>query len=78
MNMRDARWRLQLAARQLQTTRKNVIEVALDAGYDFEAAFNRAFKREFGLPPGQFRRAHIGKAVRPERERRPGRPRTAN
>lgn len=73
-----ARWRLQLAARLLQTTRKNVIEVALDAGYDSEAAFNRAFKREFGLPPGQFRRAHIGHAARPARERPAARPRTAD
>jgi AraC-like DNA-binding protein len=33
-----------------------VLEVALDAGYQSEAAFNRAFKREFGLPPGQYRK----------------------
>jgi AraC-like DNA-binding protein len=51
-----ARWRLQLAARLLQTTRKSVLEVALDAGYESEAAFNRAFKREFGRPPGQYRK----------------------
>lgn len=51
-----ARWRLQLAARLLQTTRMSVLEVALDAGYESEAAFNRAFKREFGLPPGQYRK----------------------
>ncbi len=51
-----ARWRLQLAARLLQTTRKSVIEVAFDTGYTSEAAFSRAFKREFGLPPGAYRR----------------------
>jgi AraC-like DNA-binding protein len=51
------RWRLQLAARLLQTTQKSVFEVALEAGYESEAAFNRAFKREFGLPPGQYRRS---------------------
>jgi len=55
-----ARWRLQLGARLLQTTRKNVLEVALDVGYDCEASFNRAFKREFGLPPGRFRKRHTG------------------
>jgi AraC-like DNA-binding protein len=55
-----ARWRLQLAARLLQTSLKNVLEVALDAGYESEAAFNRAFKREFGLPPGQFRKKLAG------------------
>src|SRR4030095_8261160 len=52
-----SRWRLQLAARLLQTTQKRVLEVALDAGYESEAAFNRAFKREFGLPPGQYRKS---------------------
>lgn len=51
-----ARWRLQLAARLLQTSRKTVVHVALDVGYESEAAFNRAFKREFGLPPAQYRR----------------------
>ena len=51
-----ARWRLQLAARMLQTTRESVIQVASEVGYDSEAAFNRAFKREFDVPPGQFRR----------------------
>jgi AraC-like DNA-binding protein len=50
-----ARWRLQLAARMLQTTREAVIQVASEVGYDSEASFNRAFKREFGIPPGKFR-----------------------
>jgi AraC-like DNA-binding protein len=48
-------WRLQLAARLLQTTQKTVINVAFDVGYESEAAFNRAFKREFGLPPARYR-----------------------
>jgi AraC-like DNA-binding protein len=51
-----ARWRLQLAARLLETSRKTVLQVAMDVGYESEAAFNRAFKREFGLPPAQYRR----------------------
>lgn len=50
------RWRLQLAARLLQTTQKTILHVALDVGYESQAAFNRAFKREFGLPPAQYRR----------------------
>jgi AraC-like DNA-binding protein len=50
-----AHWRLQLAAKLLHTTQKTVIEVAFDVGYESEAAFNRAFKREFGLPPAQYR-----------------------
>jgi AraC-like DNA-binding protein len=40
----------------LQTTQKTILHVAMDVGYESEAAFNRAFKREFGLPPAQYRR----------------------
>lgn len=50
-----ARWRLQLAARLLRTTRKTVAQVAGEVGYVSEAAFNRAFKREYGLPPARYR-----------------------
>jgi AraC-like DNA-binding protein len=50
-----ARWRLQLAARRLQTSRDTVLRVAAEVGYESEAAFNRAFKREFDLPPAQYR-----------------------
>jgi AraC-like DNA-binding protein len=28
----------------------------MDVGYESETAFNRALKREFGLPPAQYRR----------------------
>ena len=51
-----ARWRMQLAARLLETTHKPVLQLASDVGYESEAAFNRAFKREFDLPPAQYRR----------------------
>ena len=50
------RWRLQLAARALQSTSRSVAEIAVEVGYESEAAFNRAFKREFGQPPARFRR----------------------
>jgi AraC-like DNA-binding protein len=51
-----ARWRLQLAARLLETTDDSVLQVALKVGYESESAFNRAFKREFELPPARYRR----------------------
>jgi len=52
------RWRLQLAKRSLEKTPRGVAEIAADIGYESEAAFNRAFKREFGLPPGRYRSEH--------------------
>ena len=51
-----ARCRLQHAARLLQTTHRPIVQTALEVGYESEAAFNRAFKREFGVPPAQYRR----------------------
>jgi AraC-like DNA-binding protein len=52
------RWRLQLSARSLETTSRGVAEIAAEVGYESEAAFNRAFKREFGSPPGKYRLEH--------------------
>jgi len=52
------RLRLQLAARSLERTPRGVAEIAAEVGYESEAAFNRAFKREFGHPPGKYRRNH--------------------
>jgi len=52
------RWRLQLAARSLEKTSRGVADIAGDVGYESEAAFNRAFKREFGQPPGRYRSEH--------------------
>ncbi len=52
------RLRLQLASRSLERTSRGVAEIAAEVGYESEAAFNRAFKREFGQPPGRFRSDH--------------------
>ncbi|WP_407351159.1 helix-turn-helix domain-containing protein [Luteimonas sp. R10] len=46
-------------------TGKKVLRVAQDVGYESEAAFSRAFRRTFGVPPGQYRRER--KAVQPLR-----------
>jgi transcriptional regulator GlxA family with amidase domain len=51
-----SRWRLHLAARLLETTQDSVLQLAGDVGYESEAAFNRAFKREFGAPPARYRK----------------------
>ena len=53
-----ARWRMQLAAQALKVTSRGVANIAAGIGYESEAAFNRAFKRQFAVPPGQYRRQH--------------------
>ncbi len=55
------RWRLLRAAGAMRDGERMVslAEIAADAGYESEAAFNKAFKRMFGQPPGAFRRAHL-------------------
>ncbi len=50
-----SRWRLQLGARMLTSTSYSVARISGDVGYESEPSFNRAFKREFGAPPGRFR-----------------------
>lgn len=50
------RWRMTLARRALRDTGASIHEVAARYGYGSEAAFNRAFKRVVGVPPGAWRR----------------------
>ncbi|MEO7547616.1 MAG: AraC family transcriptional regulator [Ramlibacter sp.] len=50
------RWRLALAAQDLRAGKDAIARVAQSSGYQSEAAFSRAFKREFGLPPAAWRR----------------------
>lgn len=49
------RWRLQLGAQLLKSTSNSVAQIAAEIGYESESSLNRAFKREFGLPPARFR-----------------------
>lgn len=55
-----ARWRIQLGARLLRESNRTVATVALEVGYDSEAAFARAFKRMVGMPPAAWRRTQAG------------------
>lgn len=52
-----ANWRLQCAARLLEGQGVSIAQAAAAVGYESEAAFNRAFKKQVGLPPGAWRRA---------------------
>jgi AraC-like DNA-binding protein len=51
-----ASWRIQLGTRLLRESSRVVADIALEVGYDSEAAFARAFKRIVGMPPAAWRR----------------------
>jgi AraC-like DNA-binding protein len=50
------RWRMHLAAARLKHTSDTVELIAREVGYTSEHAFNRAFARHRGHPPGRYRR----------------------
>lgn len=50
------RWRMQVAARLLAEGAHKVGAIAAEVGYESEAAFSRAFKKETGLSPAAWRR----------------------
>jgi AraC-like DNA-binding protein len=54
-----AAWRMQLAAQALRDTGKSIAQIAYEVGYESEAAFTRAFRRELGQPPAAWRRQAI-------------------
>ncbi len=49
-------WRMQVASKLLCASKDTIASIALQVGYDSEAAFVRAFKRSAGAPPGTWRR----------------------
>lgn len=53
------RWRMELAAHRLRTTTDPIAPIAHSVGYTSEHAFNRAFTRIHGHPPGRYRTRHI-------------------
>jgi AraC-like DNA-binding protein len=48
--------RMQLARRELRETSDTIARIAERVGYRSEPAFNRAFKRVVGMPPGAVRK----------------------
>ncbi|MBV8168559.1 MAG: cupin domain-containing protein [Alphaproteobacteria bacterium] len=48
--------RMTVAAGALATSELSIAAIAARAGYQSEAAFQRAFKQKTGIPPGQWRR----------------------
>lgn len=55
-------WRLQCAARLLERQGISIAQAAAEVGYESEAAFNRAFKKQVGVPPGAWRKSRMALA----------------
>lgn len=45
-------WRMHVAEQRLCDGRETIAQIAFAVGYESEAAFSRAFKRQFGVAPG--------------------------
>ena len=59
------RSRLRAAATRLVLEQAHILDVALDAGFGDVSNFNRAFRAEFGVSPGGFRRRRSGPRIGP-------------
>ena len=51
-------WRMSLAYSKLQLSKDSILSIALDIGYQSEAAFSRAFKKTIGQSPNEIRKAY--------------------
>lgn len=52
-------WRMHLAAQRLRESRDTIAQVGFSVGYESEAAFSRAFKRQFCDSPAAWRRSAL-------------------
>lgn len=52
-----AKWRMNVAGNFLENSQNSIAKIAGDVGYENLAAFNRAFKRHWGVPPAAWRTA---------------------
>ncbi len=67
-----ARWRMHLASRRLENPNVSIGQAAAEVGYESEAAFSRAFKKQVGVPPGTWRRhGRERRATQPLAQRQP-------
>ncbi|HET9207538.1 MAG TPA: AraC family transcriptional regulator [Burkholderiaceae bacterium] len=58
------KWRMAIASNLLRRSASSLMQIALEVGYETDAAFSRAFKREFGMPPAAWRRQHGAESAR--------------
>ena len=69
-----AHWRMRVAANMLRDGKQSASNVAYSVGFNSEAAFTRAFKREYGIPPATWRRQFEEEAKAREEAERVGLP----
>lgn len=50
--------RLQAAAQMLRQTADSILQIALSVGFQSETHFGKAFKKQYGIPPGIYRKQH--------------------
>lgn len=50
--------RLSFALRSLLNTEKRIVEIAIEAGYESQESFTRAFQNKFNMTPNDFRKAN--------------------
>jgi transcriptional regulator GlxA family with amidase domain len=50
-------YRLARAAELLRASNATLLDIALQTGYSSDVALSKAFKRQFGLPPGDYRKS---------------------
>ena len=62
--------RLTASLNDLLKTNSRILDIALEYNFDYEQSYISAFKREFGITPGNFRKsAQIVKVTPPLNER---------
>jgi AraC-like DNA-binding protein len=52
-------WRMQTAFEKLRTGKDSVARIAEQSGYQTEASFRKAFKKQMGIGPGAVRRGNV-------------------
>ncbi|WDE04844.1 helix-turn-helix transcriptional regulator [Thalassomonas viridans] len=56
-------WRIKSAKPMIIENKANVLTVALEVGFNARSSFYKAFKKETGMTPGEFRKSHAESAI---------------